>query len=159
MMFPDKDRPSIERRLLSKCTFEPNTGCWLWLGSLNNKGYGEIMLRHTRRTAYAHRVSYFLYRGTAIVGKESRHTCDVSCCINPFHVIPGTHLENMHDMVVRCRSRLGTTCPAVQKVTDTEVMAIRVDVRSGTVIAAEYGISRQHVNAIRRGACRVSAHV
>jgi hypothetical protein len=31
---------SIAERFAAQSMPEPNTGCWLWLGSLNRKGYG-----------------------------------------------------------------------------------------------------------------------
>ena len=61
MLFPEQDRASIEARLLDKCTNDIITGCWLWTASLTNKGYGELMLRHTKRTELAHRLAYCIF--------------------------------------------------------------------------------------------------
>jgi hypothetical protein len=51
----------------------------------------------------AHRVAYIAHY------KENpkawlRHTCDVNCCVNPIHLIPGTPKENAQDRIERNRS-------------------------------------------------------
>src|SRR5688572_5730903 len=51
----------LPERFWSKCTPEPNSGCWLWLASVDVWGYGRISWRGMNR---AHRVSY-----TALVGE------------------------------------------------------------------------------------------
>ena len=86
---------------------QPN-GCWLWTGKLFSKGYG--MFRRTenrvRKTYYAHKFSYELFVGPVPEGLELDHTCHNSdctlanqCphrrCVNPEHVEPVTHAENV----------------------------------------------------------------
>lgn len=72
---------------------EPNTGCWLWLGSMRNKSYGSICWQG-RRTL-AHRVSYEIYKGKIPKGKSLDHLCRNTFCVNPEHLEPVSHLENI----------------------------------------------------------------
>lgn len=60
-------------RVLSKYTPEPNTGCWLWTGGLNSKGYGQVWVNG--RTRPAHRVIYQITRGPIGTGLELDHRC------------------------------------------------------------------------------------
>lgn len=40
---------NIQELLLEKRSIDINTGCWLWTGRLNNKGYGVIANTEGRR--------------------------------------------------------------------------------------------------------------
>ena len=68
---------------------EPNSGCWLWTGATNDKGYG----RH--RSTLAHRASLSLSGISIPAGKEVDHLCRVRCCVNPAHLEVVTHRENL----------------------------------------------------------------
>ena len=154
MLFPEQDRASIEARLLDKCTNDIITGCWLWTASLTNKGYGELMLRHTKRTELAHRLAYCIFCGPIPPGAHVRHKCDVPRCINPAHLEVGSHRDNMRDMMQRDRGRSGRRFEKEQRLTNDDVTAIRGDMRSGTIIAKEFGVTRQYVNQLKRGMYR-----
>lgn len=91
-----KRRPLAER-LLERVVKTPS-GCWEYTGTLNHKGYGEICEGGAHgRTKRAHRVSYELFVGPIPTGKLIRHSCHNPPCVNPDHLKPGTHLENMKD--------------------------------------------------------------
>lgn len=79
-------------RVLSKYTPEPNTGCWLWTGGLNSKGYGQVWVNG--RTRPAHRVIYQITRGPIGTGLELDHRCRVRWCVNPDHLEQVTSKEN-----------------------------------------------------------------
>ena|SRR6185312_12384546 len=76
---------------------EPNSGCWLWLRHVNGWGYGSCTWVEAsgRRTRTAHLASWLLYRG--FVSKRDRvdHKCRVRCCVNPDHLEPVSHRENI----------------------------------------------------------------
>jgi hypothetical protein len=67
-------------------------GCWLWTAS-TTRGYGTLTIdgRHT----YAHRFSYELHVGPIPPGLDIDHLCRTPACVNPAHLEPVTHRENL----------------------------------------------------------------
>jgi hypothetical protein len=84
---------TIAQRFERNCMPEPNTGCWLWLGSLVSRGYGYLGVGNGRITR-AHAVSFMLYRGTVPEGKQLHHACGIKSCVNPEHLIAVSPLEH-----------------------------------------------------------------
>ena len=69
---------------------EPNTGCWIWLGYVNNKGYAYFASK------LAHRYSYLFYKEKTIPNHLTvDHICNVRCCVNPDHLRLLTLRENV----------------------------------------------------------------
>lgn len=52
----------------------------------------------------AHQVAYIEHKGEIPIGMIIRHTCDKPGCINPNHLLMGTHADNVADRVNRNRS-------------------------------------------------------
>lgn len=99
-------RGSLWERFAAKVSPEPNTGCHLWTGALNNQGYGVINTGIAGRTMYAHRLSAGQKRGRALERHEvAMHKCDTPCCVNPDHIVVGTLKDNAQDMVSKGRAR------------------------------------------------------
>jgi hypothetical protein len=73
---------------------EPNSGCWLWLRSVNNKGYGKLCGLGASRSMLAHRFSYELRHGGIPAGLVLDHKCRTPSCVNPDHLEPVTQREN-----------------------------------------------------------------
>lgn len=71
----------------------PESGCWIWIGSLGSHGYGQIGIRNIMNTA--HRVVYEFYKGEIPKGLYLDHLCRVKCCVNPNHLEPVTNRENL----------------------------------------------------------------
>jgi hypothetical protein len=75
-------------------TYRPDLGrCWLWTGSGNGRGYGQI--GEGNRNLYAHRVAYELAIGPIPIGKQIDHLCRVRNCVNPAHLEAVTQKENV----------------------------------------------------------------
>ena len=82
----DKDGPIGGHR--------PDLGkCWIWTAAMNRHGYGVFRVGRPR---HAHRVSYEMLIEPIPDGLEIDHICRVRACVNPEHLEPKTHLENMN---------------------------------------------------------------
>lgn len=68
-------------------------GCWLWTGPMFWNGYGHISAA-TFGTTLAHRAFYEAHRGP-IIERDLDHLCRVRQCVNPEHLEPVTHSENI----------------------------------------------------------------
>ena len=88
------DRPSgWANHFHNKIMPEPNSGCWLWTGALNNKGYGVFHINGKMRLA--HRVAWEVDNGSVPAGLEIDHLCRTRSCVNPQHMEAVTHHENV----------------------------------------------------------------
>lgn len=83
---------SVIERLERLSMPEPNSGCVLWIGSLDRKGYGRVSQEQGVR--YAHRAAYEVAVGPIPPGLQIDHLCCVRCCINPRHLEAVTGREN-----------------------------------------------------------------
>lgn len=76
----------------------PFSGCWLWTGAIfARQGYGQVRIgtRANSRLELAHLAMYREMIGPVPDGLELDHTCRVVLCVNPDHLEPVTHAENM----------------------------------------------------------------
>jgi hypothetical protein len=96
---------SLVERFRSKYIPVPESGCWLWLDSLDKDGYGRLQLPG-KQSVKAHRLSYQLQHGE-LPSLCILHRCDVRCCVNPAHLYAGTLAQNNQDCITRGRYRSG----------------------------------------------------
>jgi hypothetical protein len=68
-------------------------GCWLWQQFITQNRYGLIRIDGSKRGA--HRGVYQRLVGPIPEGHELDHLCRVRHCVNPEHLEPVTHLENV----------------------------------------------------------------
>ena len=75
---------------------EPNSGCWLWIGSRDRHGHGQIHWSDAKKrtTKRAHRYAYEQVIGPVPAGLELDHLCRIRSCVNPRHLQAVTHREN-----------------------------------------------------------------
>lgn len=119
------------------------TGCWNWIGSLQTCGYGQIKINGNNWTS--HRASWVAHNGAIPNGMHVLHHCDNPKCCNPKHLYLGSHQDNMRDKLQRGRQ---SKRPG-HKLTLSQVLEIKTSSESVRTIAAQYGVSRSHVYAIR----------
>lgn len=81
------------------------SGCWIWLGALSEKGYGHV------NGKIAHRVNYEFHKGPIPDGLQLDHKCRVRCCVNPHHLEPVTLQVNVERGEVGIVNRSKTHCP------------------------------------------------
>lgn len=120
--------------------------CWNWTSALDKNGYGRIWFKDKNQTA--HTVAYTVFVGSIPSGLHVRHTCDNPRCINPEHLILGTHVDNMRDKAQRKRVH-GNRNPSA-KFSDEQRHLART--LSGRVkdIASFLGMSACYVCTLRK---------
>lgn len=88
------DRQKFMRRVLVAAS-----GCWLWQGPRDAKGYGHYSIG--RRSYRAHRVAYEMFKGEHPGELFVCHACDNPPCVNPAHLWLGTTTDNQRDMLAK----------------------------------------------------------
>jgi hypothetical protein len=121
---------------------EKTDSCWLWRGTLANRGYGFLIFRGKR--LQTHRVSYEIHKGEIPSGLFVCHTCDVRDCVNPDHLFLGTIQENRADCVQKRRHGFGDS-HGRSKLTSSDVAKMRQMFETGghtkVALAKMFGVS------------------
>ena len=99
-------KSTLPLRFWQKVYADPS-GCWLWQGAKDRKGYGQ--LRIARRLQPAHRLSYEALVSTIAIGLEPDHLCRQPSCVRPNHLEAVTHSENLRRGI--WPNKLKTHCP------------------------------------------------
>jgi hypothetical protein len=127
---------------------EPNTGCWLWLGSLNREFYAM------KTKTFVARAVLELNLGRKLARKEvTRHVCDNPPCVNPDHLIVGTDADNSMDSIIRGRVARGSRAGNV-KLKEADIPEIIARCSAGVSlvsIARDYGITANTITHIMKG--------
>lgn len=142
---PKKAKPILER-FEALYIPEPTSGCWLWLGSVDRRGYGYFKVKP--KTAKAHRFSYEFHNSEIPLGMFVCHRCDVPGCVNPDHLFLGTALDNAQDRNTKGRQMKGVKSHSA-KISDNNVIDIRADSRHVSEIAIQYGVSETQIYRIK----------
>lgn len=146
-------------RFMDRVSPEPNTGCWLWLGQHDARGYGGFWLR--TRTERAHRASLMLHGVEVPRDMLVLHSCDTPSCVNPAHLRVGTQKENIGDAIKR-RRRDRVRPPLLRGERNNHAVLAEADVRAIRSIlatprserptlrqvASRFGVGRGAIKAI-----------
>jgi hypothetical protein len=128
-----RDKCRVFRLLTAMYAIDAETGCWNWGGTRNPvTGYGML------DNAYAHRLIYEHEIGPIGVDLELDHLCRNRACVNPDHLEPVAHAENVQR-------------GAVAKLDPDDVELIRASTESTEDLARRYGVARTTIWRIRRG--------
>ena len=126
--------------------------CWICTShSTDQKGYPRSQAKS--RGGRLNRYMYKKYKGDIPKGLLVRHTCDNPNCINPDHLIVGTHQDNVQDRMDRKRSRHNYgESNHMSKFSDDVIEFIKNNENIGpTKILRMFGMSRNYVYYIRSG--------
>ena len=111
-------RQPLEVRFWHKVDKIPGKGpkgdCWEWTGSLNNDGYGKIVVKE--KIKLAHRISWEISFGE--IPKEIcvLHKCDNPSCVNHNHLLLGTQADNIVDRDKKGRCKKGENRKCLVKI-------------------------------------------
>lgn len=136
------DRPIIFTdadiaRFFALVSPEPNSGCWLWEGTITKKGYGRFW--NGVSSEPAHRSSLRIAGVTIPDGHETDHLCRVRWCVNPTHLEPVTHKVNLQrGNTLSSIASAKTHCPAGHTLS-----GINLAMRSGKRMCRECDRLRQ----------------
>jgi hypothetical protein len=128
--------------------------CLKWWGNVRGDGYGLAYSPSQGYTTVAHRVIWEECFGFIPDGLHVLHLCDNPTCVNPEHLVLGTHQDNNLDRTLKGRSvsLKGVDNPNA-KVSNEDVKAMRELHRQGMSyckIARLYGMHPSNVSKIVR---------
>jgi HNH endonuclease len=98
---------TIRERFGEKIQVDFDSGCWIFIGSILDTGYGSFWWDENEENVTAHVAAYRLFLGPIPSDKWVLHSCDVRRCVNPNHLSLGTPSENTMDAVRRDRWHTG----------------------------------------------------
>jgi len=140
-----------------------DSGCWMWSGARKNcrRGthrYGWVTFNGKQMSA--HRAVWILFYGEIENGKVICHRCDEPGCVNPDHLFIGTQADNVVDMIVKGRNRVGSAVrksdgrPVRSKLSDNDIALVR-SLRALGVwqkdIAKNFNVSQSCISNILNG--------
>lgn len=137
-----------------------NIGCWDYVGYIDSKGYPNIRKMYLAKlysVTRVHQLSYLVYRGDYNRSLLLRHLCNNRKCINPYHLYPGTHEDNMRDMAL-AGSQKGSKNPG-SKLSEIDVLAILNMFGKFKIneIAKKFNVTRKNIEMIKYG--KTWAHI
>ncbi|MGP5001857.1 hypothetical protein ACTXIX_14930 [Glutamicibacter ardleyensis] len=97
-------------RFWAKVFKGPKGKCWIWTGAIGDDGYGRYYLgKGQNGMARPHRYYYEISFGKRLPDDEELlHQCDVTICVNPDHLQPGSKSDNMLDRSAKRRFSNGS---------------------------------------------------
>jgi hypothetical protein len=129
--------------------------CLLWQRGRNKAGYGYTAYGEGHHTRLAHRIVKSILSGIPLSEIVAVcHHCDRPACIEPSHLEIGTISTNVQHMMERGRHKVlrGAKNPGA-KLTEQDVLAIRILPMKLREIASLYGVKQETIEAVRYGRC------
>ena len=129
---------------VNNVSFREANECWEWQHNWNNDYYGQMRTGPSpMKMGMAHRIIFAsLNPEINIRGLVIRHTCDNPPCVNPNHLLHGTHRDNMNDKIQRGRTRLKIlSLEEVEEIKERYAMEYITSRESGE----DYGVSGRHI--------------
>lgn len=127
----------------------PESGCWIWMKSVNHRGYGHTCLGRGTHIS-AHRASYEEKYGPIPNGLMALHSCDVRSCVNPDHIFLGTQQDNMTDKVNKKRQANGEK-HGMSKLTKEQAFEAKFGTEKASSLSKRFGCSATIIRQIRNG--------
>ena len=95
--YEDGSPPQFLAEIKRRCEVDTDD-CWIWQGVLKN-GYPQIKLG--AKTVQVHRLSLEAWMQAPLGSQPAHHICAKPACVNPEHLQPVTHRENVAEMLAR----------------------------------------------------------
>lgn len=93
VIVPRRRWPPPEERFWAATNKRGPAECWEWQATRTSAGYGHFHV--SGRLVSSHRFAYELLVGPIPEGLELDHLCRNPACVNPAHLEPVTHSENI----------------------------------------------------------------
>jgi len=142
----------VIERFISKLSINTENNCIEWTGALNDDGYGQISIGsgENQRKVNSHRWALQFALGGVILPKDifACHFCDNPKCVAPDHLFPGTHQDNMDDMIAKGRSAVVKGNAKLQL---DEIKDIKYGNLPYSYYVNKYNIAISTVSSIRNG--------
>ena len=133
-------------------TVRKKSGCMEWKSAVNKDGYAACSAYGLFKSQLVHREVFRLFTGER--PEVVMHTCDNPRCINPQHLVAGSHAANLQDKLRKGRQAKGSANGRA-KLTEKQITRIRKQRLAGksyATLQALYGISRATVWRVLSGA-------
>ncbi|CAH9013021.1 putative homing endonuclease [Vibrio phage 199E37-1] len=123
-------------------------GCWEWSLKIRPNGYARVTFLND--SWYAHRLSYFAFKGDIPFDSDVCHCCDNRKCVNPEHLFLGSRKDNMQDCVLKERQAKGERLPHSKLLDDERLQVLDLILFGFTYseIGSWYGVTRHAINHI-----------
>lgn len=128
-------------RFWSKVDKKDTNSCWLWRGSVSDRGYGKFYVKGEQ---YAHRFSLKLL-SLPSKGDHAMHLCNNPLCCNPSHLRWGTQKQNM--IYARDCERIPTA--KLNKRSAAEIKNLLELGATQTQLAKQYNVSSRAIRLIK----------
>lgn len=137
----------------------PDLGsCWEWVASRGRTGYGRF--HYKGRWIAAFQVSYEWVYGPIPEGKELDHLCRNRACVNPHHLEPVTHHENvLRGASIPAHHAAKTHCPNGHPYDESNTIWTKRGTRTCRICRTEYNRKLNVIRKQKRAAGRVALNI